>query len=172
MADAWAGWRSLSPGARALWRRESGFPRFRWTGLVSQKRAVMAYASFLSRFGWRVNGAGPCSKDNTGNLKRADESKDGVGRAVANEAGHAGRECVGRSRILAEVNEQWGHSRKHAMKLLGAKAGLGGRSQQAQRKPSDLREEGGRRSAVEDVESRRTARWQETRGVVAVSGVT
>jgi hypothetical protein len=35
-----------------------------------------------------------------------------------------GRE--GRSRMIEEVCEQWGYSRKHAIKLLGAKAGWGG----------------------------------------------
>ena len=37
---------------------------------------------------------------------------------------HRGRE--GRSRMLDEVCEQWSYSRKHAIKLLGAKAGWGG----------------------------------------------
>ena len=39
---------------------------------------------------------------------------------------YAGRGREGRSRLLDEVCEQWGHSRKHAIKLLGAKAGWGG----------------------------------------------
>ena len=39
---------------------------------------------------------------------------------------YANRGREGRSRILEEVCEQWGYSRKHAIKLLGAKAGWGG----------------------------------------------
>lgn len=39
---------------------------------------------------------------------------------------YANRGREGRSRILEEVCEQWGYSRKHAIKLLGAKVGWGG----------------------------------------------
>ena len=39
---------------------------------------------------------------------------------------YAGRGREGRSRLIEEVCEQWGYSRKHAIKLLGAKAGWGG----------------------------------------------
>ena len=39
---------------------------------------------------------------------------------------YANRGREGRSRMLEEVCEQWGYSRKHAIKLLGAKAGWGG----------------------------------------------
>jgi hypothetical protein len=38
----------------------------------------------------------------------------------------AGRGREGRSRLIDEVCEHWGYSRKHAIKLLGAKAGWGG----------------------------------------------
>src|SRR5258706_3206346 len=39
---------------------------------------------------------------------------------------YAGRGRVGRSRMIQELCEQFGYSRKHAIKLLGAKAGWGG----------------------------------------------
>ena len=39
---------------------------------------------------------------------------------------YAGRGREGRSRLIDEVCEQWGYSRKHAIKLLGAGAGWGG----------------------------------------------
>jgi hypothetical protein len=39
---------------------------------------------------------------------------------------YAGRGREGRRRLIDEVCEQWGYSRKHAIKLLGAKAGWGG----------------------------------------------
>ena len=39
---------------------------------------------------------------------------------------YAGRGREGRSPLIVEVCEQWGCSRKHAIKLLGAKAGWGG----------------------------------------------
>lgn len=39
---------------------------------------------------------------------------------------YAGRGLEGRSRLIDEVCEQWGYSRKHAIKMLGAKAGWGG----------------------------------------------
>jgi len=39
---------------------------------------------------------------------------------------YAGRGIKGRARLLDEVCEQWGYSRKHAIKLLTAKAGWGG----------------------------------------------
>ncbi len=39
---------------------------------------------------------------------------------------YMGRGREGRSRLIDEVCEQWGYSRKHAIKLLGAKAGWGG----------------------------------------------
>lgn len=39
---------------------------------------------------------------------------------------YAGRGREGRTRLIEEVCEQWGYSRKHAIKLLGAKAGWGG----------------------------------------------
>lgn len=39
---------------------------------------------------------------------------------------YAGRGREGRTRLIDEVCEQWGYSRKHAIKLLGAKAGWGG----------------------------------------------
>ncbi len=42
---------------------------------------------------------------------------------------YAGRGREGRSRLIDEVCEQWGYSRKHAIKLLNAKAGWGGRQQ-------------------------------------------
>ena len=39
---------------------------------------------------------------------------------------YVGRGREGRSRLIDEVCEQWGYSRKHAIKLLGAKTGWGG----------------------------------------------
>jgi hypothetical protein len=39
---------------------------------------------------------------------------------------YAGRGREGRSRMIQELCEQFGYSRKHAIKLLGAKAGWGG----------------------------------------------
>ena len=39
---------------------------------------------------------------------------------------YAGRGLEGRSRMITEVCEQFGYSRKHAIRLLGAKAGWGG----------------------------------------------
>jgi len=39
---------------------------------------------------------------------------------------YMGRGRAGRSRLIDEVCEQWGYSRKHAIKLLGAAAGWGG----------------------------------------------
>lgn len=39
---------------------------------------------------------------------------------------YAGRGREGRSRLIDEVCEQWGYSRKHAIKLLGAGVGRGG----------------------------------------------
>lgn len=39
---------------------------------------------------------------------------------------YVGRGREGRTRLVDEVCEQWGYSRKHAIKLLGAKAGWGG----------------------------------------------
>jgi hypothetical protein len=39
---------------------------------------------------------------------------------------YAGRGREGRSRLIDEVCEQWGYSRKHAIKLLGAQTGWGG----------------------------------------------
>lgn len=39
---------------------------------------------------------------------------------------YVGRGREGRTRLIDEVCEQWGYSRKHAIKLLGAKAGWGG----------------------------------------------
>lgn len=39
---------------------------------------------------------------------------------------YAGRGREGRTRLIDEVCEQWGYSRKHAIKLLGAKVGWGG----------------------------------------------
>src|SRR5260370_42045949 len=39
---------------------------------------------------------------------------------------YANRGVEGRSRMITELCEQFGYSRKHAIKLLGAKAGWGG----------------------------------------------
>ena len=39
---------------------------------------------------------------------------------------YANRGVEGRSRMITEVCEQFGYSRKHAIKLLGAQAGWGG----------------------------------------------
>jgi hypothetical protein len=39
---------------------------------------------------------------------------------------YAGRGCEGRTRMIEEICEQFGYSRKHAIKLLNAKAGWGG----------------------------------------------
>ena len=50
-----------------------------------------------------------------------------------------GRE--GRSRLLDEVVEQFGYSRKHAIKLLGAKAGWGGDPARAKGRPRTYRAE-------------------------------
>ncbi len=38
---------------------------------------------------------------------------------------YTGRGREGRSRLVDELCEQWGYSRKHAIKLLGAKTGWG-----------------------------------------------
>lgn len=45
-----------------------------------------------------------------------------------------GRE--GRSRLLDEVVEQFGYSRKHAIKLLGAKVGWGGNPARRKGRPA------------------------------------
>jgi hypothetical protein len=39
---------------------------------------------------------------------------------------YTGLSRQGRSRLIDELCEQWGYSRKHAIKLLGAKTGWGG----------------------------------------------
>ncbi len=39
---------------------------------------------------------------------------------------YTGRGREGRSRLTDELCEQWGYSRKHAIKLLGARTGWGG----------------------------------------------
>jgi hypothetical protein len=41
---------------------------------------------------------------------------------------YMGRGKKGRGALLDEVCEQFGYSRKHAIKLLGAKAGWGGKA--------------------------------------------
>ena len=57
--------------------------------------------------------------------RNVDESK-GSRRYVAAIAARVwGRVREGRSRLIDEVCEQWKYSRKHAIKLLAAKAGWG-----------------------------------------------
>jgi hypothetical protein len=53
---------------------------------------------------------------------------------------YAGRGREGRSRLIDEVCEQWGYSRKHAIKLLGAKAGWGGDPAVRKGRPPKYRE--------------------------------
>ena len=48
---------------------------------------------------------------------------------------YASRGREGRSRLLDEVCEQWGYERKHAIKLLGARAGWGGDPAKAKGRP-------------------------------------
>ena len=48
---------------------------------------------------------------------------------------YANRGREGRSRLLDEVCEQWGYERKHAIKLLGARAGWGGDPVKAKGRP-------------------------------------
>lgn len=54
---------------------------------------------------------------------------------------YAGRGREGRSRLIDEVCEQWGYSRKHAIKLLGAKAGWGGDPSVRKGRPPEYGEE-------------------------------
>ncbi len=58
----------------------------------------------------------------------------------------------GRSRLIDELCEQFGYSRKHAIKLLGAKAGWGGDPSKAKERTALY----GNRSAVGDVKAQRT----------------
>ncbi len=51
------------------------------------------------------------------------------------------RNREGRSRMIDEVCEQWGYSRKHAIKLLGAKAGWGGDLVRPKGRPVDYGDE-------------------------------
>jgi hypothetical protein len=48
---------------------------------------------------------------------------------------YANRGVEGRSRMITELCEQFGYSRKHAIKLLGAKAGWGGDPQVRKGRP-------------------------------------
>jgi hypothetical protein len=48
---------------------------------------------------------------------------------------YLGRGREGRSRLIDEVCEQWGYSRKHAIKLLRAQAGWGGDPQVRKGRP-------------------------------------
>lgn len=54
---------------------------------------------------------------------------------------YAGRGREGRSRLIDEVCEQWGYSRKHAIKLLGAKAGWGGDPAKRKGRPPEYGDE-------------------------------
>ncbi len=48
---------------------------------------------------------------------------------------YTGRGREGRSRLIDELCEQWSYSRKHAIKLLGARAGWGGNPGVRKRRP-------------------------------------
>lgn len=50
---------------------------------------------------------------------------------------YVARNREGRTRMIEEVCEQWGYSRKHAIKLLGAKAGWGGDPALRKGRPAD-----------------------------------
>ncbi|MGC1481583.1 MAG: hypothetical protein WA771_13875 [Chthoniobacterales bacterium] len=54
---------------------------------------------------------------------------------------YVARNREGRTRMIDEVCEQWGYSRKHAIKLLGAKAGWGGDPGRTKGRPVDYGEE-------------------------------
>jgi len=49
---------------------------------------------------------------------------------------YVARYWVGRRRMIDEVCEQWGYSRKHSIKLLGAKAGWGGNPARREGRPA------------------------------------
>ena len=63
-----------------------------------------------------------------------------------------GRGREGRGRMIDELCEQFGYSRKHAIKLLNARAGWGGDPSVSKGRPS--------RRALEHLEERREALWQ------------
>jgi hypothetical protein len=71
---------------------------------------------------------------------------------------YMGRGREGRQRMIDEICEQWGYSRKHAIKLLGAQVGWGGDPTVRKGRPPKY---------GADLEGGRTTVWQAIEGTAA-----
>jgi len=79
---------------------------------------------------------------------------------------YMGRGREGRKRMIDEVCEQWGYSRKHAIKLLGAQAGWGGDPAVRKGRPPKYGLEVVK-VAMADLEGGRATVWQAAEGSTA-----